>query len=139
MFQRILVPVDFSEQNQRSVEIAVELATAAGGTVHLLHIIEMIADSSMEEFGDFYATIEREANQKMELLLASHKATPIQIESMVRYGNRVLEIVQIANEQTFDLIVMNSHRVDLNNPTANLGTISYKVSMLATSPVLLVK
>ena len=139
MFQRILVPIDFSEKNQRTVEIARELATINQGAVYLLHVIEMIADSSFEEFRDFYLNLEREANQKMETLRTAFDASAVKLEHTIVYGDRVNEIVRIAEEYAADLIVMNSHRLDLSDPTSSVSTISYKVSVLANCPVLLVK
>lgn len=139
MFQRILVPVDFSEQNQRSLEIAVEIAARAGGTVYLLHVIEMIADTSFEDFRDFYLSIEREAAQKMEQLRQRIAENAANLDHAILYGNRVRDILRVADEQSADLIIMNSHRIDLSDPTKSWGTISYKVSMLANCPVMLVK
>lgn len=139
MFQRILVPVDFSEKNQRSLEIALNLAATNQGTIYLLHVIEMIADSSFEEFRDFYQNLEHEASQKMAALQTEAKASTIKIDHAIVFGDRVNEIVRIAEEQAADLIVMNSHRIDLNDPATSLSTISYKVSVLANCPVLLVK
>ncbi|MFN8440176.1 MAG: universal stress protein [Caldilineaceae bacterium] len=139
MFQRILVPVDFSEKNQRSLEIAHHLAATNQGTIYLLHIIEMIADSSFEEFRDFYQNLEHEASRKMAAWQTEFATSTIKIDHAIVFGDRVTEIVRIAEEQAADLIVMNSHRIDRNDPAASLSTISYKVSVLANCPVLLVK
>ena len=139
MFQHIVVPVDFSEKNQRSMEIALDLAATTGGTVYLVHVIEMIADTSFDEFRDFYQGIEQEAMQKMETLRTHFSGKAAQIDQTITYGDRVSEIVRIATEQSADLIVMNSHRIDLNDPASSLSTISYKTTVLANCPVLLVK
>ena len=56
-----------------------------------------------------------------------------------RGGNRAPEIVRYAGEIGVDLIVLKSHRIDLENPSAGWGTVSYKVGILAQCPVLLVK
>ena len=48
-------------------------------------------------------------------------------------------LVRFAEEQNVDLIVINSHKIEWDEPTQGLGTISYKVSILADCPVLLVK
>ncbi len=139
MFQHILVPVDFSERNRRSIEIAVNMAAIDHGRVCLLHVIEVIADMPLAEFQKFYLPLEREAENKLYALSAVHKDTTITIDQTVIYGNRVQEIVRLAAEQGADLIVMNSHKIDLQNPSQDWATISYKVSILAACPVLLVK
>jgi hypothetical protein len=42
-------------------------------------------------------------------------------------------------EAGIDLIVLNSHRIDLKNPGAGWGTWSYKIGILSQRPVLPVK
>jgi hypothetical protein len=42
-------------------------------------------------------------------------------------------------ESGVELIVLSSHRVDLQNPGAGWGTMSYKVGILSQCPVLIVK
>ena len=44
-----------------------------------------------------------------------------------------------ANDRQADLIVMSSHRVDLEAAVQSIGTLSYQVSILCDCPVLLVK
>ena len=55
------------------------------------------------------------------------------------YGNRAQEIVRYAMEAGVDLIVLTSHRIDLQDSSAGWGTVSYKVGILSQCPVLLVK
>ena len=57
----------------------------------------------------------------------------------VIFGDRAHEIVRYAMERGVDLIVLSSHRIDLGNPSAGWGTVSYKVGILSQCPVLLVK
>ena len=57
----------------------------------------------------------------------------------VSYGRRAEEIVDFAAEEDSDLIILSSHRIDLENPGSSWTTLSYKVAILAQCPVLLVK
>ena len=57
----------------------------------------------------------------------------------VIFGDRAHEIVRYATETGVELIVLSSHRIDLGNPSAGWGTVSYKVGILSQCPVLLVK
>lgn len=149
MFQHILVPVDFTEKNRRALDIAINLARVGQGTVSVLHVIELIFDTPVEESTAFYSKLEKQAAQKMKALLAPYTATShataqtretgVKLEQKIIYGSRVQAITHFAQEQAIDLIVMNSHKIDLNEPTHGWGTISYKVSVLADCPVLLVK
>ena len=52
----------------------------------------------------------------------------------------ITQIVSCAGGQhQVDLTIMKSHKVDLEDRSHGWGTISYKVSILAQCPVLLVK
>ncbi len=57
----------------------------------------------------------------------------------VIYGKRAGEIVKFAAKQSVDLIVMSSHKPNLNNPSRDFGTISHRVAIIAPCAVLLVK
>jgi len=72
-----------------------------------------------------------------KLYYLGERAVPQREE--VIFGNRAPEIVRYAVEAGIDLIVLKSHRIDLQNPSAGWGTVSYKVGILAQCPVLLVK
>ena len=139
MFTQILVPVDFSERNAQAAQVAVEMARRSNGRVQLLHIIKLIAGGSYEEFEDFYQKLESEANKKMADLIAPFQEDQVEISSHILIGNRVQEILNFSDENNVDLIVMNSHKIDLQNPDEGWGTISHKVSILAQCPILLVK
>jgi universal stress protein A len=139
MFKHILVPVDLSPKNQQTVEIAVNVASLGGGKITLLHVIELITDTTFEEFEDFYSNLEQKARQGMAELAAPYVERKISLERLILYGSRAQEILKFAEGNDVDLIVMNSHKVDLADPTQGWGTMSYKVGILAQCPVMLVK
>lgn len=139
MFQRILVPTDFSKKSQHALDIAVEIGLLGKGNIQVLHVIETIPHVTFEDFKGFYTRLETHAEQEMEKLLSSYRKRPIKIEPQIIYGNRVQEILTFTEDHKIDLIVMTSHKVDLNNPAQGWGTISYKVGALSHCPILLVK
>lgn len=139
MFHKILLPVDFSDRHDAALRFAGEMAGAGGGAVTLLHVIEVIAGLSMEEEKDFYERLEKTARTRCQQLAAELTARPVACCLEIRYGNRVAEIVRLAREAECDLIVLTCPRLDLNDPGAGLGSLSYKVSYFAPCPVLLVK
>jgi len=138
VFQRILVPVDLTEKNRHVVEWAAELATWSGGSVTLLHVIEPL-DLPFEELEDFYEELEEKAAAAMEGMSEALRAAGVSCRQQVVYGERAREIVEYAEENDSDLILLSSHRQDLDDPTRNLGTLSHKVAILAQTPVLLVR
>jgi universal stress protein A len=139
MFKHILVPTDFSKNSKQALDIALHISKLNDGSVTLLHIIEIIADTSFEEFEAFYTKLENKAWKNMDDLVDRITEKDLEVEKKVIYGNRVNEIVKFADEHDVDLIVLNSHKVDINNPGKGWGTISYKVGILSNCPVMLVK
>jgi universal stress protein A len=138
MFQRILVPVDLTDRNAPAIEIAGRLVADDGGTVVLLHIIETL-DIPFEELEDFYHRLEAKAMAVMGESAAPLRDAGVAFDHHVRYGDRAEEIVAFAREDGSDLLVLTSHRIDLESPGSGWTTLSYKVAILAQCPVLLIK
>lgn len=138
MFERILIPVDLTRKNERTVEVAGGLARDGRAAITLLHVIEPL-DLPFEELADFYGELEGRAASTMERLSGPLREAGLEPEAHVVYGDRAREIVEYASEGGFDLIILSSHKSDLENPVRDLATISHKVAILAQTPVLLVK
>ncbi|MCG6880824.1 MAG: universal stress protein [Deltaproteobacteria bacterium] len=139
MFKNILVPTDFLDDNQHALEIAIRLCSMDNGKISLLHVIEVIQNTTFEEFEDFYSGLEKRSFKGLNDIINRLDISQAEVEPQVVYGNRTQEIVRYAEENNVDLIIMKSHKVDLEEPIQGWGTISYKVSILARCPVLLVK
>jgi universal stress protein A len=139
MFHKILVPVDLSNTHQQALAIAAELVAESDGQVTLLHVVEVIPGLWVEEERDFYDRIETAARAHLSSLGRQLEGVCASRREEVIFGNRAEEIVRYAMEMGHDLIVLTSHRIDLNNPTAGWGTLSYKIGILSQCPVLLVK
>ena len=139
MFKNILMPVDLTDRHQPALDIAARLATDGAGTVTLLHVIEVIPGLGLQEEREFYSRIERAARDHLAKLGRDLEAHQVPRREEVIFGERAHEIVRYAMERGTDLIVLTSHRIDLQNPNAGWGTVSYKVGILSQCPVLLVK
>ena len=139
MFKNILVPTDFLDDNQHALEIAARLCSMDSGKICLLHVIEVIQNTTFEEFEDFYSSLEKRSFEGLNAIIDRLNLTETAVVPQVVYGNRTHEIVRYAEENNVDLIIMKSHKVDLEERSQGWGTISYKVSILAQCPVLLVK
>jgi len=139
MYYQILVPTDCSDENKHSLDVAVRIASLDGGNVCLLHVIEMIADTTFREFEDFYLKLEARAETNMNGLVCPHQDSQVKIERKIVYGDRCREILRFAEVNKTDLIVMNSHRIAVENPVQGWGTLSHKIAVLSQCPVMLVK
>ncbi|HRN17880.1 MAG: universal stress protein [Trueperaceae bacterium] len=139
MYRTILVPVDRSQRARSAVDAAVHIAAASQGRVTLLHVVEIIKDTTYDEFRDFYDSLADLALAEMEELRAPHHDAAVSVDVEVVFGSRVKEVLRIAEERGFDLIVLQSHRIDPGEPAKGWGTISHRVGLLAACHVLLVK
>lgn len=138
MFNHILIPVDLNDRNRTAVDIGWQMASRNESHITLLHVIELISDATFDEFEDFYLRLEEQALEKMTALLGDRPEAE-NVSQVVVYGDRVREIINYATGNNIDLIILNSHRINLDDPTTGWGTISHKVGILAQCPVLLVK
>jgi nucleotide-binding universal stress UspA family protein len=139
MFKQILVPVDLTDVHGRAMDIAAALAGTAAGTVTVLHVIELIAGLPLEEGKDFYEQLEKKAQAHVANLGARLAGKGVPWKAEVVFGNRTAEILRYAQQNDTDLIVLTSHRIDLQHATGGLGTLSHWIGMLAPCPVLLAK
>ncbi|MEN6621367.1 MAG: universal stress protein [Smithella sp.] len=139
MFNRILVPTDFSKKHISSLDIAVNLAEKYKSTVHLFHVIEIIPEMSFKEFEAFYNKLEKKAEDNMNALISSYKNKSFRFVQNIEYGNRTKEILKFIKQNEINLVIMNSHKVKIANPVQDWGTISYQVSLLTKIPIMLVK
>jgi nucleotide-binding universal stress UspA family protein len=139
MFKKILIPVDLTDRHQQALDIAARLAHESAGEVTLLHVVEIIPGIWPPEEREFYGRIERAARDHLATLGRYLEERQVPRREEVIFGDRAHEIVRYAMERSVDLIVLSSHRIDLQNPGAGWGTMSYKVGILSQCPVLLVK
>jgi universal stress protein A len=138
-FQHILVPVDFTEKNLAALDVAFEMAVANHARLTLLHVVETMDVETDAELEQFYATLQSRADSELERMAQRFVAAKIAVDRKIRFGKRLNEIVRDSAERKADLIVMSSHKPDLQNPTQTWATLSYQVSVLCLCPVLLVK
>jgi universal stress protein A len=138
MFQKILVPTDLTERTTEALETALHLAAGDGAKVTLLHVIETVPNLSFDELEPFYRDLASRARARMGRFASSAARKPdVDLSMEIVYGRRAEEILRCASDGDVDLIVLPSHPVDAAHPA--LGSISYKVSIFARCPVLLLK
>src|SRR5262245_5658602 len=139
MFRKIMIPVDLTDRHQQALDIAARLAQESSGEVTLLHVVELIPGIWPQEERPFYDRIEQAARDHLVKLGRYLEERHVMRREEVIFGDRASEIVRYAMETGVELIVLSSHRIDLQHPSAGWGTVSYKVGILSQCPVLLVK
>ena len=139
MFRNIIIPIDLTDKHQRALDIAAQMVSMTEGEVTLVHVVELIPGLSREEDRDFYKKLENRANDQLKHVQQDWHGPAGACHAKVLFGNRADEVVRFAEEKQADLILLMSHRLDLDQPGARWGTLSYKISLMAQCPVLLVK
>jgi nucleotide-binding universal stress UspA family protein len=137
MFQRILVPVDFTPKNRRALRLAVAMAHEGRAKITLLHVIEKIDLVPDAELRSFFRKLERLAARRLATMAASLAKRGCEVRRRILRGSRVAEILRSA--ATMDLVILASHRVSPRRLPRGWDTLSYRVAILAPCPVLLVK
>ena len=137
MFASILVPTDLTERNREAVAVASRLV-APDGRSCLLHVIETSPEFSVDEEKEFYEKLERNASAFLKDLGGALDAANVEWSAEVVYGSRARTILEEAKKLSADLIVVRSHRVDVESQQG-FGTLSYQVGVMSECSVLLVK
>lgn len=109
----VLVPVDFSLNSMRAVEFAFSLV-GEDGELCLLHVIDadFVARLSEEGFSSPEAALNRlreRAEAKMQDVIKSLPEPHPQVESMIVVGKPFAEILRVASDLDFPMIVLGMH------------------------------
>jgi nucleotide-binding universal stress UspA family protein len=123
MYSQILVPLDGSENAERALPHAQELAQAAGAILHLIQVVSHSEELDMVRGGgyDFLAAeysqqLAREviaarinrAGEYLKEVAMRLESEGIKAETAVREGAAAENIIQYAQEKGIDLIIMGT-------------------------------
>ncbi len=140
--RKILVPLDFSDQAEAVLEWAAHLAEEHGSRVLLLHAYHLPVEFQQLEGAylppDFWSNVKSEAEEGLGRYAGELGGRGIEVESLVREGYPASVILDEAENQGADLIVIGTHgHSGLKHML--LGSIAERVVQKATCPVLTVK
>jgi universal stress protein A len=138
-FRHILVPVDFSEKNKFALALAGRLALVHDCRVTLLHVIETIEYTVDDEIEGFYQKLGDRSREHMHELIRPFHEQGVAVDHKTVMGNRVRGIVSFVMQNDIDLVVLSSHKVELNQAPKGWGSLSHQVSIVCPCSVLLVK
>jgi nucleotide-binding universal stress UspA family protein len=140
--QRILFPTDFSHYNDAALQYASTLAAEADALLYIVHVDEMQdLNAAMGETGYLIAAaVAHEGRplvrQRLESVVPTN--SNVTYEHFYLTGSPVHEIVEFAERENVDLIVMASHgRTGLSRLL--MGSIAEGVMRRAPCPVLIVR
>jgi len=146
-YDKILVPIDFSEHSKRTVSYATKTASRHGSTIYLLHVFQ-IPDyvvtpyarrrQNCVEVQSHVDAAEQEARENLDAFAEELSKKGIEVQPYFRVGYPFDEIVLMANHFNVDLIIIGSHG---RGPISRLlvGSTAERVVEHARCPVLVVK
>jgi nucleotide-binding universal stress UspA family protein len=150
MFEKILVPTDGSDQADKAVEVASDLAVKYGAALTVLHVMEDIGRSRIPPELESLNKIEHAEITEHDMLRsvakrivdrAASRARELgvtKIDRDVLVGNPAREIVDYAQRSKVDLIVIGRRGLG-RVADLLLGSVSHRVTQLAECPCLAVK
>ncbi|WP_076542753.1 universal stress protein [Shewanella sp. UCD-KL21] len=138
----ILWPTDFSETASHALRYAIEMANLYEVGIRILHVVAqplgdenyMILAITPEELAK---SMEEAAASKMQSLLADLN-TDLKVETVIRRGDAIEEIVDEANKGDIGMVVIASHG---RSGLAHFlhSNVAEEVANQASCPVLVVK
>lgn len=144
-FKNILVPTDFSEDAERALRVALQMAVKDSARVFLLHVVSRMVRYYVSAYCRDPKVAEHVANES--ILVSSEMlqgivdrcpATPhIRIIPDLRKGEPYEEILKEAAERRIDLIVIAPHGKS-GWKKCRIGSVVERVLQAAQCPVLLV-
>jgi nucleotide-binding universal stress UspA family protein len=139
MFKHILVPIDLSDRNERTLRTVLALATQSRARVTLLHVVHHVANIPLGEMRVFYQRLVLTSKRRLGQAAKPFGAAGLRVRSEVLIGEPARQIVRVAAARKVDLVVMGSHKVDPARRDRGWGTTSYQVGIFCQCPILLVK
>jgi nucleotide-binding universal stress UspA family protein len=138
MYEHMLVPYDDSNEAKKGAQHAIELAAAVGATIHGLYVVDLPgAPRAVSVWSDEEAMREeyREHGEKiLEYFGSKAREQGVEFVPEIRTGNPSEEIVEFAEEDEMDVIVMGSgYRGKLGDL---LGGTATRVVQTTTVPVI---
>jgi nucleotide-binding universal stress UspA family protein len=137
--RQILAPTDFSECSKQAVACAYELAQTFGARLALLHVLDDLpsyigfippggAAAILED-------LERQVRLDLTQLLPTAEDAKVEVVTQVVTGTPYLKIIEIAQKEKADLIVIATHgRTGLSHLV--MGSVAERIVRLAPCPVL---
>lgn len=147
MFQKVLVPVDFSPKSHFALSMASQIAKDCRGEIDLFHVVQAALMAKLNELGEYESmgksgqtmlTEVANANKKkLEKLAKQHRSDELSIKTRIKIDGMPDRVAQHIHQEDYDLLVLAG---DLDRKLGeSLGEqYNEKIVKLAKKPVLVV-
>ena len=143
IFKKIMIATDGSELVKQAVKSAVEIARLSEAKLYAVYVISLGSNSIIHSLDEKWKnTMKKQLTIKGERAIAYvenvEKASNVEIESVILEGNPANEIIDFAEQNDIDLIVMGTHeKTELQRFL--IGSVAENVIRHSRNPVLIVK
>ncbi|WP_407354885.1 universal stress protein [Methanolobus sp. WCC5] len=141
LYKNIFIATDGSKQNRKAVQHSIELARLSGAKLYAGYVVDTAAFASIPMDAGWemmYELLEKEANVATDSVEDLAKEAGIVCETVTLEGNPSHEIIEFADNNNVDLIVMGT----LGKTGFDrflLGSVAEKVTRNSKVPVLVVR
>ena len=137
---KLLVPVDGSENSIRASDFALELCVKLDASIVFLHVIEIPVSTYRYRrvAEDLFAMLEEDGNKLLSKQVVNANSKGVKSETVLSHGDPVAQILRICDSKKCDCIVLGKRGMGRVQRFL-LGSVSDQVSKIAKVPVMIVK
>lgn len=141
MYDDVLIPTDGSDTISETLAHGLPIAANNNATVHALYVVDSRITSAADEetSTDLQRTLEDEGQQSVSDVEERAVADGLETVSEVRTGTPAKTILEYADEQGIDLIVIGTRGKSPREKVTSLGSVSERVVDNASVPVFVVR
>ena len=139
VLRKILIATDGSETAEKAANFGIQIVRLSGAKVYAVYVIDTTPYYSipLDQIWskEVYEQLEQMGNEITSNVEKTAKAAGLEAESIVLKGDPAARIVNFAEEQSVDMIVVGSHGIG-GFERLVIGSVSEKVVRHAKIPVL---
>lgn len=139
--KRVLVPTDFSDCSKKAVRYASSFAKQFGAKLYVVHVVNAYTEGAV--YGEVYFPVYEEefvksSDKMLSRVREEDVPDDIEVETLTRSGNPVVEICDLAKKESVDLVVISTHGYTGVRHLL-LGSVAENLVRHAPCPVLVVR
>jgi nucleotide-binding universal stress UspA family protein len=142
VLRKVLIATDGSENAEKAADFGIQIAGLSGAKVYAAYVIDTTPYYSIPLdqvwSKEVYEQIEKMGHEITADVEKTAKAAGLEAESIVLKGDPAKQIVDFAEKQNVDLIIVGSHGIGEFERLV-IGSVSEKVVRHAKVPVLVVR
>ena len=141
MYDDVLVPTDGSDGTMQALEHAIDIASTRGAAIHALSVMDrrLYLAAGDDQKAELKETMRADAQSAVERVADEAEAAGVDFTTTVRDGIPYREILDYADDNAVDLIVMGTHGRSGRDKLANLGSVTERVVENTDKPILVVR